>query len=265
MLTLFRRLNNSVSFLYVKLEVIIIEDYYGIIYSATNIINNKKYIGQTKQGLRIRKNGHLSSYKREQKTSFQKALKKYGEENFIWEIIDYAKTPEDIDLKERYWINYYNTFKQGGYNMNPGGQAFKFTDDEWLHISFLHDHRKVMVFNKKGIYIETVASKKIFSIQYDCRMQDTIIVLNNIKSSVKDYILIYEDEYSEELLISKIKRTRNNREFTVIDAEDNLIGTWDNQTYCANKLGVHRGNISKCLSGTLSNTHGYKFQYVDNL
>jgi hypothetical protein len=149
--------------------------------------------------------------------------------------------------------------------MNPGGQAFKFTDDEWLHISLLHDHRKVMVFNKKGNYIETVASKKIFSIQYDCRLQDTIIVLNDIKSSVKDYILIYEDEYSEELLISKIKRTRNNREFTVKDTEDNLIGTWDNQTYCANELNIHRGNVSKCLSGKLSKCNGYIFQYVDNL
>lgn len=245
--------------------MIIIEQYYGIIYSATNIINNKKYIGQTKQGLEIRKHAHLSSYKKEQKTVFQKALKKYGEENFIWEIIDYAKTPEEIDLKERYWINYYNTFKQGGYNMTPGGQLFKFTNDEWLHISLLHDNRKVMVFNKKGNYIETVESKKIFSVKYNCRLQDTIIVLNDIKSSVKDYILIYEDEYSEELLISKIKRTRNNRDFIVKDLNNNIIGIWNNQTYCANELNIHRGNISKCLSGVLSKCNGYIFEYVDNL
>ena len=58
-----------------------------IIYKVTNIINNKIYIGQTIHSLNIRKSQHERSHEYEYKTAFSNAIKKYGKENFIWEII----------------------------------------------------------------------------------------------------------------------------------------------------------------------------------
>ena len=58
-----------------------------IIYKVINIINNKIYIGQTIHSLNIRKSQHERSHEYGYKTAFSNAIKKYGKENFIWEII----------------------------------------------------------------------------------------------------------------------------------------------------------------------------------
>lgn len=78
-----------------------------IIYKATNNINGKIYIGQTIHSLEYRKKQHENSIntKHSQKRAFVKAIKKYGKENFSWEIIDdSAKTLEELDLLEIYYI-----------------------------------------------------------------------------------------------------------------------------------------------------------------
>jgi DNA-binding CsgD family transcriptional regulator len=50
-------------------------------------------------------------------------LRKYGEENFKWEIIDNAETQKELNEKEVYWISFYNSFKGNGYNMTAGGDG----------------------------------------------------------------------------------------------------------------------------------------------
>ena len=56
----------------------------GIIYKATNLINKKVYIGQTVKTLKERIYKHLCEGKC---PHFYRALKKYGKDNFEWEII----------------------------------------------------------------------------------------------------------------------------------------------------------------------------------
>lgn len=48
------------------------------------------------------------------------AIKKYGESAFTYEQIDSALTNEELNEKEDYWINFYDSIKTG-YNMMPGG------------------------------------------------------------------------------------------------------------------------------------------------
>lgn len=48
-----------------------------------------------------------------------KAIKKYGKENFIIELIEEVRT-EDLDNREKYWISYYNSYEEG-YNCTKGG------------------------------------------------------------------------------------------------------------------------------------------------
>lgn len=94
-----------------------------IIYKVTNIITGKIYIGKTKQGLEIRKKSHLFNYKKESEyiSYFYRALQKYGEENFIWEIIDYGVSDKQLNEKEKEWIWLYNSNNPNfGYNMTNG-------------------------------------------------------------------------------------------------------------------------------------------------
>jgi group I intron endonuclease len=99
----------------------------GIIYKATNLINGKVYIGLTSSSLEHRKRCHFgNAFKYNSQAYFHRALRKYGWDNFKWEIIDEAdmeRNNETLPLKEIYWISYYDSFNNSekGYNQQPGG------------------------------------------------------------------------------------------------------------------------------------------------
>lgn len=92
------------------------------IYCFTNVINNKKYIGQS-TNLEERKKSHyknqnLSAYN----TIFYRALRKYGIDNFEYSIL-YEKeflTTEELNELEIAYIEKFDSF-HNGYNMNIGG------------------------------------------------------------------------------------------------------------------------------------------------
>lgn len=92
------------------------------IYSYRNKINNKRYIGQS-QRLNQRFNEHLcisySPNHKDYQAVIHKAIRKYGIKNFEIEILEYC-SPELLNEKEQYWINFYDSFKNG-YNSNEGG------------------------------------------------------------------------------------------------------------------------------------------------
>ncbi|MDE5830197.1 MAG: hypothetical protein K2H53_00350, partial [Clostridia bacterium] len=62
---------------------------------------------------------------------FHRALRKYGTGAFTYEVIE--KVPvADLDEREIYWINYYDSFKNG-YNSTEGGKGNKgmaWTDEQ---------------------------------------------------------------------------------------------------------------------------------------
>ena len=239
--------------------------YYGIIYSATNKINNKKYIGQTTCSLMKRKREHLTSVT-QNKTSFQKAINKYGIKNFVWKIIDHAESQEELDEKEIYWIDYYNTFGHDGYNMTTGGQGVNRAIGE-RRIEYLQkfcDNYPFLIFDKHGNFIKECDNRLLFCTENNIPTNDARIVLRNKKPSVKDYILIYKEDFTEENLKQRINKTRNNREFVVFDENNQYKGTWINQSRCGEDLGVHRNYISKCLLGILNKSHGFYFYYKDD-
>lgn len=101
------------------------------IYKFTNIFNNKCYIGQSinlenryKAHKRNYNNPKINSYN----TIFYRALRKYGFKNFKYEILEQSEnfTKEELNQLEIFYINYYNSFREG-YNMNLGGN---FTSSE---------------------------------------------------------------------------------------------------------------------------------------
>jgi group I intron endonuclease len=82
------------------------------LYITTNKINGKKYIGQTTS---TRKN-YLGSGQ-----IISAAIKKYGKENFIREII-YQGTWEEVDLLESLYIEAYDAVNSDDfYNLKEGG------------------------------------------------------------------------------------------------------------------------------------------------
>lgn len=100
-----------------------------IIYKATCIINNKNYIGQTTKTLSERKKEHENSInaKNCKNRPFPRAIKKYGKENFLWEVICECNSLDELDEKEKYYIKFYNSLVDNGlgYNCDLGGNRGK--------------------------------------------------------------------------------------------------------------------------------------------
>lgn len=95
------------------------------IYRFCNKINNKSYIGQSVDLDRRRKQhfvDYTNSNSHQFNTKFYRALRKYGWNNFNYEILycNNEATKEELNYKERYYINYYDSFNNG-YNLTLGG------------------------------------------------------------------------------------------------------------------------------------------------
>lgn len=102
-----------------------------IIYCHTNKINNKKYIGQTKQSISRRWGKNGSEYLRKGNDHFKKAILKYGWDNFTHEILFTNLTREQANKKEKELIMLYNSNNQDfGYNMTEGGNSNTLTKEQ---------------------------------------------------------------------------------------------------------------------------------------
>lgn len=91
------------------------------IYIHKNKINNKIYVGQTKQSLNHRwnnGNGYINC------PYFYKAIQKYGWENFEHILLESYLTKDEANVKEQYYIKYYNSSNPDfGYNISAGGSG----------------------------------------------------------------------------------------------------------------------------------------------
>ena len=87
------------------------------IYKITNKINNKCYIGQT-NNYKSRFKDHKGMYDNKSGKILCRAFKKYGIDNFKFEVIDYGANYNELEI---YYIKYYNSINHG-YNISPGGE-----------------------------------------------------------------------------------------------------------------------------------------------
>lgn len=99
----------------------------GYIYLIENLINRKKYIGQTIQkDINSRWNKHKQVNRNCMGIILFNAYKKYGIENFKFKLLCIC-FDEDTDKYEEEYINKYQTLYPNGYNMIEGGKSRKFT------------------------------------------------------------------------------------------------------------------------------------------
>lgn len=82
-----------------------------IIYKITNALNGMAYVGQTTRTIKRRVYEH-----RYKNSLIGKAIKVLGEENFTFEVLEVCKNKEELNEKERYWIEHLNLITPNGYN-----------------------------------------------------------------------------------------------------------------------------------------------------
>ena len=106
------------------------------------------YIGQVyNKTIYDRFNRHIVDASPNSKSYIDRAIYKYGKDNFVCELIDTASSLKELNNKEIYWISFYNSTNRNiGYNLTNGGDGGNTylckTDEEMKEIK-----RKISIAN----------------------------------------------------------------------------------------------------------------------
>ena len=90
------------------------------IYVIKNDLNDKLYVGQSKNPEKRFKERCTTSKSKKDKSAIDYAIAKYGREHFSYDIIE--SDVENFNEREMYWISELNTISPNGYNILKGGQ-----------------------------------------------------------------------------------------------------------------------------------------------
>ena len=195
------------------------------IYKITNLINGKIYIGQTTRTLQQRWIEHCKPSSTNC-VLLHNAIQKYGKENFIIEKIDMACDLEELNKKEIYWINYYDSANSDkGYNLSLGGGVMNISDVTRVKMSISHMGDKNNFYGKH----HTELSRRKMS-------------------------LLKRDKYigDKNPRARKIRCVENNKVFNT-------------SREASVKMNVNKSSLCLCLKGKNKTAGGYHWEYADNL
>lgn len=215
------------------------------IYKITNLLNQKCYIGQSINIKQRWKQHRANSQVRDE--ALYLAIQKYGIENFSFEVIEECKE-EELDLKEQYYINYYDSYNNG-YNMTLGGQ------------------------NNKDFF-----SEKIFKLWDEGKnISEISSILNlsrgTIHKRLKDYInySVSESKSRGGRLHYKVQLDKNTlpdhmkpKHIYQYDIWGNQIRCWDSASQISSILKIDKSLIGKAIRGEYLQAGGYQWKIEEN-
>lgn len=200
----------------------------GYIYKVTCKNSNKIYIGKTESSVNGRWKEHCRAAFLESHGDynfpFHRAIRKYGVENFIIETIDQTENPEELKEKEKYWINFYNSYYDG-YNSTLGGDGqCKYNYNDIVNYYLTHD----------------------------CSLKDTCLHFKIYDQVVYSALKSKNIDYKK--LKNTNKRKKNNKKILCVELNKVFNSMKEIDNYF-NKI-VHP-NIRRCLNGTTKKAYGY--------
>lgn len=206
------------------------------IYCIENLVNGKKYIGQS-TNICKRLKSHISDLSRREHSNkyLQNSWDKYGEDNFDFYMLEFC----DIDLlddREIFYINLLKTQNEDyGYNLANGGRVnrgWKFTEDQRRHMSEAHIGKRLSDSCR----------------QHMCESHRRAIELGLWKPCIQQLIEVNEKQ--------KVP-------INCYDRNGDLINTYASIHDASRDLNLEATNISKCLVGKHKTCGNFIFYYID--
>lgn len=204
----------------------------GYIYLITNKINNKKYVGKTTQSIEKRWQEHISDSKREkcEIRPLYRAIRKYGIENFTIKEIEKCNT-DNLSEKEKYWIQYYNTYEDG-YNATLGGDGKILLDYDEIIKTYLITHNASEVARTLNCSIDSVYKiLKVNDIQISSAAE---IAKNNLSKRIAQY-----------------------------DKKGNFIKEYSSYREAEKAMGNTQRHIGDCANGKRKTAYGFIWKWID--
>lgn len=183
-----------------------------LIYKITNKKNGKIYIGVCKN-FYVRVRTHLYHLRKNNHHSLklQRSWNKYGEENFVFEIIERDVEENIIFQKEKEYIEFYNTFKCG-FNCTIGGQGSlgrfgkKHQSSKFYYIYSLEGDYVTKRLTIKSV--EKFTGKKIRMGNRNFCMSNSFIVTRKFTGKFfKDHFKLFKYDVNGTLISSYISTT----------------------------------------------------------
>ena len=207
----------------------------GYIYLITNNVNGNKYVGKTELSIEERWGQHIKDSKKEkcEIRPLYRAIRKYGVENFSIKEIDTGQG-EELNNKEQYWIQYYDTYKNW-YNATLGGDGKILLDYDEIIKTYLLNHNATEVARTLGCSADSV---------YKILKANDVPITKNTE--------IITEKYAKEIV--------------QYDKKGNFIQTHRSAHDAARVLGDerYRQHIQECLKGKRKSAYGYLWRYKDN-
>ena len=217
------------------------------VYQHKNKINNKIYIGITKQVPEKRWGTDGANYKTS--PHFYAAIQKYGWDNFEHNILFQNLTKEQACQKEQELIAYYNSMnKDFGYNSTSGGDIFTMNEETKQKIS------KAMMGNKNNLghpcseekkkKISEAQKGRVFSEEHKQKLSE----------AAKKRHVPCSEEKKEKIRASSHKRKVYCEELDII---------FESVQECARQIGAAATNVSKLCNGRGKTLKGYHLRYYE--
>lgn len=225
------------------------------IYCYTNLINNKKYIGRTKQRLNQRAGKNGKKYYG--CLYFGNAIKKYGWENFVGEILLDGLTYEEACQKEKDYIKLYKTnLSEYGYNLHTGGEGPSKESVEKMRES--HKNKKLSEEHRK--HISEGVRQGANNVNYG-RKQTEIARKHYSESKSGEKHPNFGKHLSEKTK-TKIAKS-NSKKIKQFSLDGVFIKEWDNMVIAAEELGLNKKGINNCVRHVRHSSGGFVWIYSD--
>ena len=260
------------------------------VYMITHKCTDIKYIGSTisKDGFQGRWRAHLNGLRRGiGNIVLLRIFNKYGIDGFEFHIIERLTDITQVRIRERYWIDYYDTYHNGANCTEETECAFlkydkrPYTEEQKLMYQKTSPSKKtVYVYTKEGkllhTFPSTVACDKYFGLR---KGRTSWIITHPIRSIRRQYYPSYElKEWNPEkevkvfnkqkaILIATMRKKNNTYQVSDIQRSKirysnpikisvilctlsgTPIQTFSSMNECDDYLGLTRGATSKVLNG----------------
>ncbi len=218
------------------------------IYKLTNLINGKFYIGKSLD-VESRKYSHYYTLRRNKHGNayLQRAWNKYGEENFVFSIIELVGNNQ-LNIKELYYID---TLKPEYNIMKTLDKRLRMAQSSKDKLSKYQTNKH----NSKPVFAKNILTQVIT--KYTCssdvakklQLDAPSIrkVLKGKRTNVDNYTFSYDNTFPTNSLSKKIKKS-----VLVYDKSNNLLYTYKSQLKCSKDLKISYGFLHRLLkSGKL--------------
>ena len=212
----------------------------GWIYKVTNQINGKMYIGKTENSNPYERwKEHLRAYKkpRNEKRPFYDAMKKYGPDNFKFELIDEFENGQILSEKESEYIMKYRTYIRfkdcNGYNATLGGDGTSYLN--------LNIHDVIEYYFEMNLNVRQTA--KHFKVSTDTIEKildaNNIQRLNHAQAFDNNYVLKHGGlvmlDYNGYMVIDVLASPRQYSEKYGFDSKNITKAVTRSRDYCTGK------------------------------